>query len=101
MRALRTTYSEGTVTVEGGLFRSLDAGETWTPTGLNDVGVSGIAADPTDSRNPLRCVLVSGYLETPYSLRRSVDGGLTWSVVLGGFPSGRGLRRWPSAAETP
>jgi photosystem II stability/assembly factor-like uncharacterized protein len=76
------------VTVEGGLFRSLDASETWTPTGLNNVGVSGIAADPTDSRILYAASLASGYHETPYSLRRSGDGGLTWSVVLGGFSPG-------------
>ncbi len=76
----------GDVIIKGGLFRSLDAGETWTATGLTDVGVSGIAADPTDSRILYAAVLVSGHFQTPYSLRRSVDGGLTWSVVRSNFP---------------
>ncbi len=67
--------------VGGGLFRSLDGGETWTPTGLANVGVKSILIDPTDPKVLYAVVISSGSYGTPNSIRKSTDGGASWAVL--------------------
>lgn len=72
------------LSVGNGMYRSSDAGKTWTHLGLDDVQqIGGLAVDPT---NPDR-VFVAG-LGHPYGpntergVYRSTNGGKTWDKVL-------------------
>ncbi len=72
------------LSVGNGMYRSSDAGKTWTHLGLDDVQqIGGLAVDPT---NPDR-IFVAG-LGHPYGpntergVYRSTNGGKTWEKVL-------------------
>ncbi len=67
-----------------GMYRSADAGRTWTPSGLSDTRAIGrISVDPHDSAD-----LVVAALGHPYGpnaqrgVFRSTDGGSTWRRTL-------------------
>jgi photosystem II stability/assembly factor-like uncharacterized protein len=63
---------------ETGLFKSIDAGLSWHPTGL-DSPISQLAIDPTDRRNLYVAAGGTG-------ISRSIDGGDTWtSALVGGY----------------
>lgn len=68
----------------GGVYRSADAGKTWTAAGLAQRLVTALAIDPDDSR-----ILYAGTSGTgplfAGGVFRSVDGGVTWSP-LGEIP---------------
>jgi photosystem II stability/assembly factor-like uncharacterized protein len=67
-----------------GMYRSTDAGATWTHVGLEDSRQIGrILVDPHDSKTLLVAVLGHGY--GPNDTRgvyRSTDGGSTWTRTL-------------------
>jgi photosystem II stability/assembly factor-like uncharacterized protein len=72
-----------------GLYRSTDAGRSWDQRPMEiaescpNVGIprpTGIAVDPTDHRNVWVGLEVDG-------LRRSTDGGDTWTKVNGAIPN--------------
>jgi photosystem II stability/assembly factor-like uncharacterized protein len=72
-----------------GIFRSTDAGKSWHRLSVpiapvcENVGIprpTGIAVDPTDSRNVWVGIEVDG-------VRRSTDGGETWTTVNGAIPN--------------
>jgi photosystem II stability/assembly factor-like uncharacterized protein len=72
------------ISVGWGMFRSNDAGKTWTRAGLENTGrISRIAIDPT---NPDRVFVAAlGYSYGPQPDRgvfRTLDGGKTWEKVL-------------------
>ena len=66
----------------GGIWKSTDAGVTWTPISdfLSQIGVSAIAVDPTNSN-----VIYIGTGDddardsSSIGLMKSIDGGLTWN----------------------
>ena len=68
----------------GGVWKSVDAGSTWTPLGdeLSVIGISGIAIDPNNSNI---IYLATGDTDggDTYSIGilKSVDGGLSWSAA--------------------
>ena len=73
------------LSVGDGIYKSTDAGKTWTHLGLRDAQqINGLAVDP---RNPNR--VFAAAMGHPYGpnaqrgLYRSVDGGATWQKVLG------------------
>ena len=74
----------GNVSPGNGVYRSTDAGKTWTPIGLADAGQVGhIVVHPND--NDLVYVAVLGHIFGPNEQRglfRSQDGGRTWERVL-------------------
>ena len=67
-----------------GMYRSTDAGATWTPIGLTDSRQIGrILVDPHDPKTLLVAVL--GHAYGPNDTRgvyRSTDGGATWTRTL-------------------
>jgi photosystem II stability/assembly factor-like uncharacterized protein len=67
-----------------GMYRSTDAGATWTRTGLDDSRQIGrILVDPHDARTLLVAAL--GHAYAPNETRgvfRSTDGGSTWTRTL-------------------
>lgn len=72
------------LSVGDGIYRSDDAGETWTHLGLNDAQqIPELAVDPRDPRRLFAAVL--GHPYGPNAQRgvfRSGDGGAHWSQVL-------------------
>ena len=69
-----------------GMYRSSDAGATWTHLGLRDgQQISAIAVDPRDARRLYVAVLGHPFGPNPErGLYRSTDGGTTFEKVLGG-----------------
>lgn len=67
-----------------GMFRSTDAGRTWTHIGLDDARqIAGIAVHPDDPDRVLVAAMGSPYGPTgEKGVYRTTDGGRTWSRVL-------------------
>ena len=72
------------LSVGNGIYRSSDAGATWTHVGLDDAQqIPSIAVDPHDANRIYAAVL--GHPFGPSAQRglyRSVDGGATWTRLL-------------------
>ncbi|MDX2359222.1 MAG: T9SS type A sorting domain-containing protein [Crocinitomicaceae bacterium] len=70
----------------GGIWKSIDAGSTWTPLGdeLSVIGVSSIAVDPANS-NIIYIATGDSDGGDTYSIGvlKSIDGGLTWNSIGG------------------
>lgn len=67
-----------------GVYRSVDAGETWTLTGLEQTGrIPRLVVHPTDPNTALACALGHAYGPQPErGIYRTTDGGATWTHVL-------------------
>jgi len=65
-------------TLEQGLWKTEDAGETWQPLGLKTGYVQGLSIDTLDPN-----LMFAGYLNT---IQKSMDGGKTWTVVYTNQP---------------
>ncbi len=72
------------ITPGDGVYRSTDAGRSWTHLGLADTGlISRIVVNPRDSRNVFVCALGTGTRpEKSRGVWRTDDGGKTWKHVL-------------------
>ena len=72
------------LSVGDGMYKSTDAGKTWTHQGLEDAQqIAGLAVDPTNENRVFAAVL--GHPYGPNKTRgvyRSTDGGATWQQVL-------------------
>ncbi len=72
------------ISIGNGIYRSKDAGQTWTHMGLEETGrISRIIIDPFDS--DIIFVAALGHLYGPQQERgvfRTTDGGITWERVL-------------------
>src|SRR5690348_7874966 len=88
----------GSNTLGRGVFRSSDAGRTWSPAGLADTKyITGLLVDPRDENVVLAAVGSGGnfgsmvfYNNNPSAARgvyRSSDGGRTWSHTLTSDPA--------------
>ena len=72
------------LSVGGGIYKSTDAGKTWTHMGLGDSQqIPALAVDPRDPNRLFAAVLGHPYgPNTERGIFRSSDGGLTWDKVL-------------------
>jgi photosystem II stability/assembly factor-like uncharacterized protein len=72
------------ISIGAGIFKSVDAGKTWTLMGLEKTGRIGrLAVHPTNPNLVLACAL--GHAYGPQQERgvfRTTDGGVTWTRVL-------------------
>jgi photosystem II stability/assembly factor-like uncharacterized protein len=72
------------LSVGNGIYKSTDAGATWTHLGLRDgQQIPALAVDPRDPNRLLAAVLGHPYGANPErGIYRSTDGGTTWEKVL-------------------
>ena len=72
------------ISIGNGMYRSTDAGKTWSHIGLDQTGrIARIAVDPTNPDRALVAALGHAYGPQPErGIFRTVDGGKTWERVL-------------------
>lgn len=72
------------LSVGNGVYKSTDAGKTWTHLGLSEgQQIGGLAIDPTNENRVFAAVLGHPYGPNPErGVYRSMDGGKTWEKVL-------------------
>lgn len=72
------------LTYGNGVYKSTDAGKTWTSIGLRETRhISRIAVDPRNANNVLVAAMGHAYGPNPdRGIYRSTDGGATWQKVL-------------------
>jgi len=72
------------ISIGNGMYRSTDAGKTWSHLGLEKTGrIARIAVDPTNPDRALVAALGHAYGPQPErGIFRTVDGGKTWERVL-------------------
>ncbi|MBS1241042.1 MAG: glycosyl hydrolase, repeat-containing protein, partial [Gemmatimonadetes bacterium] len=72
------------ISVGQGVYRSLDAGRTWTLMGLERTGrIARVVIHPTNPEVVLVCALGHAYGPQPErGVFRTTDGGATWTKVL-------------------
>jgi photosystem II stability/assembly factor-like uncharacterized protein len=79
-------WTRNSVSVGDGIYKSTDAGETWTNVGLRDSErVSKIVVDPRDSDTVYACVPGKLWSDSAdRGLYKTTDGGKSWQLVLKG-----------------
>jgi photosystem II stability/assembly factor-like uncharacterized protein len=72
------------ISIGDGIYKSTDAGKTWTRMGLEKTGRIGrVIVDPTNPQIVLACVLGTAYGPQPdRGVFRTTDGGTTWQKTL-------------------
>jgi photosystem II stability/assembly factor-like uncharacterized protein len=72
------------ISIGQGIYKSTDAGKTWTLMGLEKTGRIGrLAIHPQDPNVVLACALGTAYGPQPErGVFRTADGGVTWTKVL-------------------
>lgn len=78
------TFIRSHISIGNGIYKSTDAGKTWTHTGLEKTGRIGrIVIDPHNPDVVLACALGTAYGPQPErGVFRTADGGKTWDRVL-------------------
>lgn len=74
--------------IDGDLWLSVDGGDNWSRTGLQDTIVNALLIDPQVSNIVYAGAGYSGGTDTP--IYKSSDGGATWSASFSGIPGGAG-----------
>ena len=74
----------GNIMPGDGMYRSTDAGKTWTHTGFEDTdAICKIRVDPTDAHTVFAAVFGKYAVPSPdRGVFKSTDGGVTWKKVL-------------------
>ena len=77
-------FIRGHISVGQGVYRSTDAGTSWTLAGLDKTGrIARIVIDPANANNVVVCALGHAYGPQPErGVFRTVDGGRTWERTL-------------------
>jgi len=78
------SYIRSHISVGEGIFKSMDAGKTWTRMGLEKTGrIGNVLIDPRNPDIVLACALGHGYGPQPErGVFRTTDGGKNWEKVL-------------------
>ena len=78
------TFVRSNISIGDGVWKSTDAGKTWTHVGLERTGRIGrIVVDPRDARVVYAAALGTGYgRQQERGVYRSRDGGASWERVL-------------------
>ena len=77
-------YIRSHISIGNGIYKSTDAGKTWTHMGLENTGrIGNVIIDPHDSNIVLACSLGTAYGPQPErGVFRTTDGGKTWQKTL-------------------
>ena len=77
------------LSVGNGIYKSTDAGKTWTHLGLTDgQQIPALAVDPRDPNKVFAAVLGHPYgPSAERGIYRSNDGGATWEHIVDGLPA--------------
>ena len=80
------SWTRNSVSVGDGIYKSTDAGETWTSAGLKDSErISRIVVDPRSSDTVYACVPGKLWSDSAdRGLYKTTDGGRNWQLVLKG-----------------
>ena len=72
------------ISIGNGIYKSTDAGKTWTPMGLEKSGrIGDVVIDPRNPNVVLACALGHAYGPQPErGVFRTIDGGKNWERVL-------------------
>ena len=78
------SWTRNSVSIGDGIYKSTDAGETWTNMGLkNSERISKILVDPKNSDTVWACVPGHLWNDSPdRGLYKTTDGGKTWSQII-------------------
>jgi photosystem II stability/assembly factor-like uncharacterized protein len=79
-------WTRNSVSIGDGIYKSTDAGETWTHVGLLDSErISQIIVDPRSADTVYACAPGKLWSDSPQrGLYKTTDGGTTWQLVLKG-----------------
>src|SRR6266436_699390 len=79
-------WTRNSVSIGDGVYKSTDAGETWTHVGLpNSERISRIIVDPRSADTVYACVPGKLWSDSPErGLYKTTDGGGTWQLILKG-----------------
>jgi hypothetical protein len=72
----------------GGVFRSRDGGQTWTPTSLRNRDVTSLVIDPQNPDTLYAGTSLPNPIYPDVGVFRSTDGGETWARVGSELPAG-------------
>src|SRR5690348_168752 len=77
-------YIRSHISIGDGIYKSTDAGKTWTHMGLDNTGrIANVIIDPRDPNTVLACSLGTAYGPQPErGVFRTTDGGKTWQKTL-------------------
>jgi photosystem II stability/assembly factor-like uncharacterized protein len=80
------SWTRNSVSIGDGIYKSTDAGATWTNVGLKDSErITRILVNPKNSDIVYACVPGKLWSDSPArGLYKTIDGGKTWSLVLKG-----------------
>ena len=80
------SWTRNSVSIGDGIYKSTDAGETWSNAGLKDSErISKIVVDPRSSDTVYACVPGKLWSDSAdRGLYRTTDGGKTWQLILKG-----------------
>jgi len=80
------SWTRNSVSIGDGVYKSTDAGETWTHVGLpNSERISRIIVDPRSADTVYACVPGKLWSDSPErGLYKTTDGGGTWQLILKG-----------------